>query len=80
MIDLTFIAVWASMTFVILFACYILIRLTIKSELRKGLPNKIEQAKSLFKGKKVRVTLTIGKDGKTELEHWDLVKELDYVG
>lgn len=80
MIDLTFISVWSGMIFIILFSCYLLIKVILNKELKKSLPEQIKMAQQLFTNKKVRISIVMDEKGKVELEHWELIKEPDYVG
>lgn len=64
----------------ILYLCYVLIKIIVRQELKSSVPNQIKAAQKFFKGKSIRLILLIDKTGKTEWEHFEVVKEPDYVG
>ncbi len=74
------ISIISAITGVVLLTCYILIRIVVSYELKKSLPSQIKTAQDYFKKKNIRLTLLIKSNGEVEWEHFDMVKELDYVG
>jgi len=69
-----------AVTCVILLACYIIIKIVVSNELKKSLPSQIKTAQDYFKGKDVRLVLIIKNNGQVEANHFEIIKEPDYVG
>ncbi len=76
------ISIWAAIVGVILLVCYALVRLIVKIEMKKSLPNQINSLKEYeyFKDKEFRVTFRIKSSGEHTLEHFDIVDKVEYVG
>jgi len=74
------ISIICAITGVVLLACYIIIKIVVGNELKKSLPIQIKTAQDYFKKKDVRLTVRIKHNGEVEWEHFDIIKELDYVG
>jgi len=74
------ISIIAGVTAVILLACYLIMKIVIRNELKKSLPNQIKTAQDYFKKKDVRLILKIKHNGEIEWEHFEIIKSPDYVG
>ena len=73
------ISIIAAITGVVLLACYIIIKLVVKRELKKGLPNQIKSMQDFFGGKDVRVMLTIKNNGEVVWNNFEIVSKPDYI-
>lgn len=73
------VSIWAAICGVILLTCYLLIRLVVRTELKKSLPNQIKTAQAFFKSKDVMLTLRIKHDGEVIWDNFELVGETKYI-
>ena len=74
------ISIIAGLTGITLLACYLIMKVVIRNELKNSLPNQIKTAQDYFKNKNVRLTIRIKPNGETEWENFDIIKEPSYVG
>ena len=74
------ISIICAVTGVVLLACYIIIKIVVRNELKKSLPSQIKTAQDYFKHKDVRLILIIKNNGEVETEHFEIIKTPEYVG
>ncbi len=74
------ISIVAAVTGIILGACYLVIKLVLKRELVRTVPEQIKSMQQMFNGKSVKMTITIDKSGKTHMDQLEILRDIDYVG
>jgi|26BtaG_2_1085354.scaffolds.fasta_scaffold01187_9 hypothetical protein len=74
------VSIISAVTGVILLACYVLILLVVKREMKKSMTNQLATMWEMTNNQPVRVVVDIDKNGRARIKDFQALEESDYIG